>query len=199
MKRILYAVLLISFIAFTILGIQNIRVANHKIQLKEIQLKDTTVELQQLNSEYNKLLEQKQVDKQKLKELEEQKKKLETDLQAKIEKKEAEKIALQNRASLSQTVQATSNCAELASRLTNLGITGAELNAAITLATRESSCRSGAVNSSSGACGEFQSLPCGKWGSPGTDQYLLGAINYAKSRYGSFVNALGHSYSQGWY
>ena len=88
MKRILYAILLISFIAFAGLGIANIRQANHKVKLKEIELKDTSVQLKQLNEDYTKLLEQKQVDQQKLQELEQKKKKLEADLQAKAQQKE---------------------------------------------------------------------------------------------------------------
>lgn len=91
------------------------------------------------------------------------------------------------------------DCVQLRSRLASLGVPSNQLDSAITLAKRESTCRSSAVNSSSGACGTFQSYPCGKWGSPGTDQYLRGAIKYSNDRYGGFNGALAHSYSEGWY
>jgi len=98
------------------------------------------------------------------------------------------------------TIKASSTgCDGLRAKLSSLGVLGANLDAAITLAKRESSCNEYAVNSSSGACGAFQSLPCGKWGAPGTNQYYLGAINYANSRYGSYVNALNFSYANNWY
>lgn len=118
-----------------------------------------------------------------------------------LERAEAEK-AVQTTTPTVETpqqapVQAT-GCDSLRSRLSNLGISGAELDSAIILASRESGCSSLAVNPS-GACGEFQSLPCGKWGSPGTDQYLQGAIAYVNSVYGGFVNALNHSYTYNWY
>lgn len=161
--------------------------------------------LEQEYSTTKKQLEQKQqegsVKEQESQQLQERIKQLEADLQA----RNAEKVriaALQQKTAQASSVKpttASSNCDTLRSQLSRLGVSGAELNAAITLATRESSCRDGAVNASSGACGAFQSLPCGKWGAPGTDQYLRGAINYAKSRYGGFVAALNHSYAKGWY
>ncbi len=161
--------------------------------------------LEQEYSTTKKQLEQKQqegsVKEQESQQLQERIKQLEADLQA----RNAEKVriaALQQKTAQASAVKpttASSNCDTLRSQLSRLGVSGAELNAAITLATRESSCRDGAVNASSGACGAFQSLPCGKWGAPGTDQYLRGAINYAKSRYGGFVAALNHSYAKGWY
>lgn len=83
----------------------------------------------------------------------------------------------------------STNCEELGNRLLGLGVTQSDIQYALFIANKESGCRSSAVNKSSGACGEFQSLPCGKWGTPGTDQYLLKAIGYAQSRYGGWQGA----------
>lgn len=80
-------------------------------------------------------------------------------------------------------------CDELSNRLIALGVASSDVQYAIFIASKESGCRSSAVNRSSGACGEFQSNPCGKWGTPGTDQYLLKAIAYANGRYHSWQNA----------
>lgn len=86
-------------------------------------------------------------------------------------------------------VAPTGTCGELSNRLLGLGVAQSDIQYAIFIASKESGCKSSAVNKSSGACGEFQSLPCGKWGAPGTDQYLLKAIQYAQSRYGGWQGA----------
>lgn len=157
-------------------------------------------------TETQKLELQRQVD-----ELNKQKEELDKQLQAKANEK-AEKarvasIQAAQAASVPKVVQSTTptqkasstGCEGLRAKLSSLGVSGANLDAAITLAKRESSCNEYAVNKSSGACGAFQSLPCGKWGAPGSDQYYLNAINYANSRYGSYVNALNFSYANNWY
>jgi len=180
---------------------------NKQYQLEE-RIKEVETQKQQIinqDNEKTKLEQERQ-------NLEQQKQELEKQLQAKAEAKQAEKA----RVASIQTVQATSapkvvqsttptpqvssgGCEGLRNKLSSLGVLGANLDAAITLAKRESSCNEYAVNKSSGACGAFQSLPCGKWGAPGTDQYYLGAINYANSRYGSYSGALSFSYANGWY
>lgn len=167
----------------------------------EKQFNQVQLELEKTNSQLDSTVQNKSELEKQVEELNKVKSDLEAQLQAKKER-EAKLASIAKQTALASSVKpttASSNCDTLRSQLSRLGITGAELNAAITLATRESSCRDGAVNASSGACGAFQSLPCGKWGAPGTDQYLRGAINYAKSRYGGFVAALNHSYAKGWY
>lgn len=203
------AVALILIVAMV--GIRHIDTLNDGIELKKIELQDNSSKLQILNKEYedlNKQLLKKDADtkkiEQKRKELEKEKLRLEKALQAKLKAKERDIAVKAQRAVTSpvrsQTAYAsTSTCAELSSKLSRLGVTGSELNSAIILATRESSCNSGAVNVESGACGEFQSYPCGKWGTPGTDQYLTNAIQYARDRYGSYTGALNHSLNNNWY
>ena len=76
-----------------------------------------------------------------------------------------------------------------------------DLNSARTLISRESGCNPNAVNPSSGACGVAQELPCGKSGcSLGDGACQVRWMNsYVHSRYGSWANALGHSYQHNWY
>lgn len=90
------------------------------------------------------------------------------------------------------------NCVAIQEKLARLGVPQDQLASAGTLAMRESSCNEYVVNSI-GACGAFQSLPCGKWGSPGTDEYYRGAIAYANNRYGGYNGALAFSYANNWY
>lgn len=90
------------------------------------------------------------------------------------------------------------SCTEIQNKLAKLGVPSDQLQAAGKLAFRESSCNETVVNSI-GACGAFQSLPCGKWGAPGTDQYYKGAIAYANGRYGGYNEALAFSLANNWY
>ncbi len=69
------------------------------------------------------------------------------------------------------------------------------------LVQRESGWNPNAVNSSSGACGLGQQLPCGKWAGAWNDPVagLNGMQGYVMSRYGSWAAAVAHSQSRGWY
>lgn len=205
--RLLATIIVATILAITMVGLAHIRNLDNQIQFKKIELQDNSVRLKLLDNKYtelNKELDQSGTDKakiqQQLQDLQKERDSLQQQLQSKLDAKQAD-IASKAVQTVTGTpaYAATGNCGELSSKLSALGISGAELSAAITLATRESSCRSAAVNASSGSCGEFQSLPCGKWGTPGTTQYLQGAIKYSQDVYGGFVNALAHSYSYNWY
>lgn len=93
-------------------------------------------------------------------------------------------------------VKSTGSCADW---LAQAGI--ADIASAETLIRRESGCNPNAVNPSSGACGVAQELPCGKSGcglGNGACQ-VAWMHQYVQGRYGTWANALGHSYSVGWY
>lgn len=214
--KIITILVTIGLIGFVVMGVNNVRHGNQKLQLNEIELKSKETQLIELNLRYDEVIKlqtktekEKQEKLQKIKELEKDRERLSRELQAKLDRKRSEEKRLAEAskkavavAIQTQTVQAspgTSNCNQLRSRLSGLGVSGSNLNSAITLAMRESSCNSAAVNAESGACGEFQSYPCGKWGTPGTDSYLRHAINYANSRYGSYDAALSHSLAKNWY
>lgn len=81
---------------------------------------------------------------------------------------------------------------------------GVTLNAsAIKLLERESHCNPTARNPSSSAGGIPQALPWTKMGCPlsveGAPCQIKWFQNYVIARYGSFDNALAHSYAKNWY
>ena len=79
-----------------------------------------------------------------------------------------------------------------------------DVASALDLIRRESGCRVNAYNPS-GAYGIPQALPGSKMASAGADwrtnpiTQLRWMNSYVLGRYGSWANALGHSYSKGWY
>jgi hypothetical protein len=138
-------------------------------------------------------LKEKNVDKVKLKELEEQKKKLESDLQAKLDRQEKEKIAIQNSTRLSSVVSAASS--DKQTLMAMAGISPSDYTFVDYIISKESGWRVNAVNRSSGATGLCQSLPASKMASSGSD-YLTNPVTqlkwcngYAIGRYGSWSNA----------
>lgn len=182
---------------------------NFQIESKQLERNKLELDLKKLNTDLKEQLEKKTLDQQKIEELDqkindaqEREQELNRQLQAKLHKKQqdAQRLATASkRATGTNTAYAAeSGCEGIRKRLAALGVVGSELDAAITLAMRESTCREHVVNSI-GACGAFQSLPCGKWGATGTDEYYKGAIKYARDRYGSYNAALSHSYAKNWY
>lgn len=65
----------------------------------------------------------------------------------------------------------------------------------------ESGWNPNAVNTSSGACGLGQQLPCGKWAHQWNDPVdaLIDASSYAAARYGGWRGAYLHWLSSGWW
>lgn len=198
--RTVLAILLLVFLGLAVTQARE----QKQLQLHHsIELKSKESQLIELDNKYEELLNSNSEDKdEQLKKIRELEAELEARKNTPSELQETASNALNSltgtRTAYAQSSQ-INGCSELRQRLSKFGVRRAELDSAIKLAIRESGCSSGAINSSSGACGSFQSLPCGKWGSPGTDQYLRGAINYSKSRYGGFVGALNHSLANNWY
>lgn len=208
--KIFGAVILIGFIY---IGVSNIRMSNNKLKFKEIELKSQEVKLKQLDERYQEVLDQKvnteaekQEQQKKIEELEKEKRKLQEDLSAKLNKQQADKEKLARaaeKASGTQTVSAlASGCDNVRQIMANKGFVGAELNAAVELARLESGCSSSAVNRSSNACNIYQEYRCGKWGGlHNTDAHINGAIGYMQASYGSWQNALNkwHARSPHWW
>lgn len=69
------------------------------------------------------------------------------------------------------------------------------------LIQKESGWNPRALNSSSGACGLVQALPCSKLGPEWYDPVvaLRWGDSYVKNRYGSWAGAVSHSHANGWY
>ena len=208
--KIFGAVILIGFIY---IGVSNIRMSNNKLKFKEIELKSQEVKLKQLDERYQEVLDkkanteaEKQEQQKKIEELEKEKRKLQEDLSAKLNKQQADKEKLAKatkKASGTQTVSAlASGCDNVRQIMANKGFVGAELNAAVELARLESGCSSSAVNRSSNACNIYQEYRCGKWGGlHNTDAHINGAIGYMQASYGSWQNALNkwHARSPHWW
>lgn len=215
MKRKLLFTGLITFIViFTGLAIygaihntQVIHSKNIELESKTFKLHKLETEFKQLNTDYQKEKNNNTLDATKEKEYQERIQKMEADYKAlevskANEKAEKDRIA-QAQSRLAQAVvpkasASGGNCVAIQEKLARLGVPQDQLASAGTLAMRESSCNEYVVNSI-GACGAFQSLPCGKWGSPGTDEYYRGAIAYANNRYGGYNQALAFSYANNWY
>lgn len=205
--KVVLAILLLGFVS---IGINQIKHDREVKQIQKIEIKSNEAKLIELDNKYNEVLElksnteaEKQEQQKKIQELESERERLERELQAKLDRqaKEQEKLAqTAKKATGTQTAGAlASGCEALRSQMLSLGVGEYEINSAITLAMRESSCNHNARNKSSNACGVYQSLPCGKWGSPGTTEYLIGAIRYTRNRYGDYNKALAHSYANNWY
>ncbi len=199
MRKLILVSATILVIVSYIVGTLNIVSSNKQIELKKVQLHNVSDELMKLESQHSKTKKAYEENSAKIKQLEKEKKNLETKLQAKIEAKR--KIA--QAATLAQTANAaqrpvvtpSGSCGEW---LQQAGVT--DKANAYTLIMRESGCNVNAVNKSSGACGIPQALPCSKLG--GTMDpvaQIMWMQNYVFSRYGSWANAVAHSNSTGWY
>ena len=210
----------VVIVLFASLAIYSYTTQENKLQLQNVELKSRetkikalNVRFDKLNTELDKLRSDKNSSDEQVKKLEEQRQQLEKEkqdlssqLQAKLEAKS--KLAQVSQAvvnTVTQTKTASAapvvsdnRCPDIEAKLAALGVPEDQLAAAGQLAYRESTCNETVYNSI-GACGAFQSLPCGKWGAPGTTQYYQGAIAYANSRYGGYNQALAHSLANNWY
>jgi hypothetical protein len=186
---------------------KNQKLENIKIQSTELQKNELELDLKSLNNRLKQQLERKDLDKKTIedlkKEIEQQELKereLEAKLQAKREAQEAEKERLAEiarRVTGTQKAYASSGtCNEWIRRA---GIT--DYQNAVELINRESGCNPYAKNSSSGACGVAQELPCGKSGcSFGDGACQVRWMNsYVMGRYGSWANAVSWHNSHNWY
>lgn len=96
-QRILLALLVIGLIGFVGVGVSNVVKNNQKVQLQDVQLQDRSTQIKQLQLKYNVLnknldneLQQKNVNDQKVKQLEQEKADLEKqtqDLQSQLQAK----------------------------------------------------------------------------------------------------------------
>jgi len=205
MKRIVTITGAILLTGFVLIGVNSLRNMDIKVQLREVKIKDTTVELRNLNEQYDELLQNNQADQKKIEKLREEKRKLEADLQAKkaekariaAKKAEAERVAkLQPKVAQASSVSVSGTCEQW---IANAGIS--DVGNARELIRRESGCNPNAINRSSGACGVAQELPCGKSGcSLGDGACQVRWMNsYVASRYGSWANAVAFHNAHDWY
>lgn len=220
MKRYLkFAIALIIVIIFAGAGITNLKAQDHKIQLKEVQLQDTGTELKKLQLDYdilNKEIDQerhrKNIDKEKIKNLEKERDKLQNktiELEKQVNaKREAQRLAAERlkNASNSATFTGYASAGSISGSCSEWKALAGIPNthATNTLIDKESGCNPRAVNPSSGACGIPQALPCSKMGPVNPDGtsgvgpvgQLRWMDNYVHDRYGSWDAALSAWYSR---
>ena len=134
--------------------------------------------------------------------VEEERQKLQSELQARAETKAKLAAASRdviNKATNTQTASAVSGNKH--SWLSASNIPQDQWGNADYLVSKESGWNPNAVNPSSGACGLGQQLPCGKWAGAWNDPVagLNGMHGYVMGRYGSWSAAVDHSKRMGWY
>lgn len=178
-KTIALAIILVGFIG---IGIATIRNNAQELQVKKLELKSKQSELIKLNSKYDEVIEQKTKTEQekldqikKIEQLEAERKRLETELQAKKDRQEAERRRIAQ-----ATKQATGTIAH-----------AAPSDAKMFIYMKESGNNPNAINKSSGACGLAQALPCSKMNCALGDYACQDAwaTRYMQSRYGTWENA----------
>ena len=193
LKTGLSAITITAFVALAVYYVSN---NNKQIQLRNIEVKSKESQLIQLNSKYDTILkekvqteQQKQEQQKKIDELENERKRLEGELQAKLQRQQAEKqklaTAAQNVSGVAK-VNAAANC--------NTGNPYKDY-----IYYKESGCRTTAVNSL-GCRGIAQAcpgtkLPCG-------DDFACQDAwfsNYAITRYGSWENAYNFWVRNNWW
>lgn len=196
MKHGFIAIVLLAFIA---IGVRSITQSNNRIQLKDIQLKDTSAELKSLQLKYETLnvdleteLHQKNINKEKAEQLEKErnqlKKKLnqtEIELQAKLE---AKRIAAERTQSAAKKLLGTQTAYAASSTGNGSGGCG-DNEYARYIYMKESGCRTDALNSIGcrgiGQACPGHKLPCG------ADYACQNAwfTNYAQTRYNGWKGA----------
>lgn len=205
-RQLITVVLALILIGFIVAGATNIRHTNEKIKLHEIELKSRETKLQELNIKYDQVLEQKtntEAEKQeqlkKIQELESERQRLQSELQAKRDRNrlEQEKLAEASRkATATPKASAVSYSGTCADWMAQAGIPQTEATTKLIL--KESGCNPRAVNKSSGAFGIPQAYPASKIAHCGVEPVcqLRWMDSYIKGRYGSWENALATWYSR---
>ncbi len=201
-KPIIVLIIVLAFIGLGATNLVTSKRAEDKLkqQLNSEQLKqrDTQEQLKVEETDHSKTQEEKQ--KLEQQNLDQQKKIQELEQQLSVRRENAAKLA----AAVTMTARASAasmpaGCDNVRTQLAAIGVTGAEADAAVNIASRESGCtpcklNGGAINcgyTGNLACNVFQELPCGKWGSNAGDvaAHFRGADSYAKGRYGSWQGA----------
>ena len=134
----------------------------------------------------------------KIEKLEGENQSLKVNLQA---KKDAQLAAAQVAPKQNVAAPVATVSGDKASWLAASGIPEHEWGYVDMIVSRESSWNPNAVNSSSGACGLGQQLPCGKWSGEWNDPIaaLRAMDGYVRGRYGGWQQAVAFRNSNSWY
>lgn len=212
MKRLAYfiaTVIVLGFVGLAVSNIQQQKQLNQNLDIqldqKEIRLKELQQQSLELHKQLDKEKSSTEQDQKKIDELQQQIEQLEKDLQAKLQREEAERVAQQklqeasNRATGTATAYASGGNKD--TWLAQSGIPESDWWAVDTIVSRESGWNPLAVNPSSGACGLAQQLPCGKWPGDWRDPVLAlkNQHNYVNARYGGYPQAVAFWNANHWY
>ena len=204
-KKIALAILVVTILLSMVATVSR---TNNTVQLQQLDVKTKQQEIDIKNKRLEEIqlkLEDKSSDHEKL---EQENIKLQDEIKALQAKKEEERrIANQNKKNL---VYAAENESASVSKpvagnkeswLRASGIPESEWWAVDSIVSRESGWNPNAVNSSSGACGLGQQLPCGKWAGAWNDPVaaLKAQYGYVKARYGGYPQAVAFWNSNHWY
>lgn len=203
-KYLLYSLIAIAFIGFTVFGIKSVSNLKGSLNSSEVKLRNNQLELKNNQAELQKLnlqLEQIKTDsqkseaekQQKIQQLEQEKQDLEQKLQAKAEQKAKLAAAAKEALNIGTTVAYAAPIVSGSHEdwMAAAGIAPSDYSYVNYIVSHESGWNPNAVNKSSGACGLGQQLPCGKWAGAWNDPVaaLVAMQGYAIARYGSWANA----------
>lgn len=209
--KIITTLVIIGLTGFIGMGVNNVRHSNQKLQLNEIELKSKETQLIELNTKYDQVIQlktktekEKQEQLKQIKQLEKDRESLQRELQAKLNRQQAEKERLARASEKALQVQKVQAAAPQVTGICADWIASAGISDVINaseLIRRESNCNPSVVNPSSGSCGVAQELPCGKSGCSLGDGacQVRWMDSYIKSRYGSWSNAVAHHNAKNWY
>lgn len=185
-------------LAFSGLIIYNIWTLNQQVEKNKTEIEVILEDYNRVVQELDKALNSNIESDEKIKQLESEKSSLEEQLQAKLNKQEAEKIAT------TQTVAAAQiPDGDCSTWMQMAGIS--DFGNAYNIFMRESGCNPLATNPSSGAYGICQSLPAGKMASAGDDwqsnpvTQMKWCESYMLSRYGTWANAWNFWQNNNWW
>lgn len=176
-SQALYYIAVLAIIVGAFLFFSKISKTSNTIKLNQLELKSTQYKLKELNTQYDKVLQEKTATEaeksaqdQKVQKLEKAKTELERQLQSKL----AEKAGVAS-IQTAQVFAAEANCG----------------TPKACIYMKESGNNPGAINKSSGACGIGQAWPCSKMPCSLSDYACQDIFftNYAVTRYGGFEQA----------
>lgn len=202
MKKLILIPFILAFIAVGVNNVQHIKLERKSL---DIQLNQKEIELIELNKQLEEQKNSKEKSDEKVRELEEHKKKLEADLQAKLKREKEEAIAKAKLEKASEQAVGTGTAYAVTGSVEDWlrasGIPQDQWWAVHSIVSRESGWNPNAVNPSSGACGLGQQLPCGKWAGAWNDPVaaLKAQYKYVTERYGGYPQAVAFWNANHWY
>lgn len=202
MHKVIKAVLILAVVSLLVAFVRESQLNQQKLELKQIEVKDTSLELKKLNEKYNQELEKSNVNQQTIEQLQKEKDELNKQLQAKKEqqaKLAQKRVGSGNVAYAAPAGNWVDQCHAWAAQA------GISLdNAAITLIGKESKCSPSAQNPTSTAYGIGQFLNstwagAGCVKTPDPVQQLKCMHTYVTNRYNSWQGALNFHRNNNWY